>query len=332
MIKNEEWDYAPIKDRALAASACLTSMAGYGLALSQLFNPVALGVAAGYAVLKTGYDYYSDSKETPSGQKKAVQGYIKAGLFEPVEKDHPFQKTVDEMAEACGTKPLTAYYATDKEVRATFPWFMRSLVSEREVERVAQRYAATISSMNVVFTTKQFLEEHSADSIRFVLAHEVSHCKTKDAYDSFRISDTFKSNMTSALAAGLIATTGLLISGTATIPAFTIATTSIASLISSAYFLMLTNAASTLGLNFASRITERRADRNALYLTRDLDGAINSFDGGHKVRLPAFMELSTHPTYHPRVANLKKAFAEAAQYPPPPTAKKPEQTTAPKFY
>jgi len=84
--------------------------------------------------------------------------------------------------------------------------------------------------------------------------------------------------------------------------------------------------ATNIGINYANRIVERRADRNAVYLTRDVAPAISflheasTIKGKTPPQLPAWRELSSHPSYHPRVANLRAAFETVAAYPAPATA------------
>lgn len=80
----------------------------------------------------------------------------------------------------------------------------------------------------------------------------------------------------------------------------------------------------TIPQNFASRIRERRADANALYLTRDLEGAENAMaflhDGPAEAapRVSALKEaFRSHPTHRNRVKSLRAAFARVAALPKP---------------
>jgi Zn-dependent protease with chaperone function len=96
-----------------------------------------------------------------------------------------------------------------------------------------------------------------------------------------------------------------------------------------------------VGVTAATRIAERRADRNALYITRDLKAAKKTMDWLHSAepvkvkteggdapkpqskKLGIISELiATHPSYHCRMQALEKSFNIVSQYPAPQTAKK----------
>jgi Zn-dependent protease with chaperone function len=320
MSKNKEWDYHPLNERVAEAGISLATAGAYGLALSQIFNPIALGVAAAYGVAQTGYLYYKLHKEDAIDEAK------KKGYFEELADDNQhLQPLVDEFTEAAGMTPHKVVRATEKFIKqAMLPWHLRWIMKVPKIkEKIMNNAAAANTTMDLMMVTRPFTKSHDPDVIRFVTAHEISHAKVEDSYKLNNIAKVTKKHMNRVLLIGAVATAAAGLVGFAAVPAVFAGGLG---LFKGALLLGVASSAANIGLNYANRIKERRADRNAIYLTRDIQPAIKFLNSveDNKVppKKPAFMELSSHPSYHPRIANLKAAFAEVSQYPTPRTAKK----------
>jgi Zn-dependent protease with chaperone function len=174
--------------------------------------------------------------------------------------------------------------------------------------------------MDMVMATREFLNKATPEQARFVIAHEMSHAKTEDAYGAKNIAKGIKKGVFQTLLAGIgfsivtgalgIVTPAIMSSGSfTTLAAWAGATVD-----------------ANLGINYVTRIIERRADRNAVYLTGNAEAGVkflasNSPKGKAPSRRPFWLpEVSSHPSYHPRVANLRASFALTSSYPQPSTA------------
>jgi Zn-dependent protease with chaperone function len=178
-----------------------------------------------------------------------------------------------------------------------------------------EKIAASDSTKNLVMFSEEFLDKHKGDKLRFVAAHEISHARARDSYGAtsmFRV--LHKNAMKLAYGAAGVA---LLGAGFGAAPLIMAAGVPV---LKGVMMLALGSVAAGIGLNYANRIKERRADRNAVYLTGKLDPAIDFLRETERrlipPRRPAWLELSTHPSYYPRVANLKASFEKIRGYEP----------------
>lgn len=315
----QEWNYTPTNGKKAITALSIASITGFGVALSQIFNPMALGVAAGYGILKTAYDYLGKSPEAE------VKELIRDGYLEPLENNHPLQTTIDELADACQSRPLTGYYATHKFLRKHKPFYLRRHISDIVIQEIATNYAAANSSLDIILTTKDFLNNHKDDEIRWTMAHEIAHCKNNDSCSAHAITKTFKKHAVRALTTGYTASILPNLMGISSISTV-LASDSLAYLIFTPYTMYMACKLTNIGLNAASRIQERRADRNAVYLTGEKDAGINFLKRGNEIHRHKFLELYTHPTFYPREKNIKQAFNEAAKFSAPQTVRKIEYT------
>jgi hypothetical protein len=323
--KDKTWKYAPLGERLTETAVSVGSAALYGLALTQIFNPVALGIAAGYGVARTAWTYYDSHGD------RAREKAIREGYFAPLpEKYAKLQKVTDEMTDAAGMPRHHALLATPKITRMIVPWYLRFVLLVPEIKKKAlQSTAAAVSSMDTVIATPEFMELADDRELRFVIAHEVSHAKVEDSYSAKNIAKSLKKHTQVGLIAGLALTAGAGLLGMTALPAVLAGGTSV---VGGALMLGIVSAVANLGLNYANRIVERRADRNAIHLTRDPEAAESFFiKASPKGKTPSpsiLPETSSHPSFHPRMENIRAAFNHAAAYPAPPTARMQAAQTA----
>ena len=319
--KTRQWSYAPLGERAVAAGASLGAAALFGFTLTQVFNPVAVGVAVAYGAGRVAY-------ESITGRgPKAVQKMIDQGYIVPLPREHAHvQKLTDELAQTMGMAPHTAYIATEKVPRAMTPWILRWMLAIPEIrKKIMENTAGAASRLDIILMTEDFLKKATPDEARFVIAHEMAHAKNEDSDDLRTYGKKLKKYISQPLWLGLgvMMLGGLLGVSGVTLPPLLAAGGM--GVMMAGLTLGTASIAATLGLNYANRVVERRADRNAMYLTRDGEAAISFLRKAEtKNRIPperpAYLEVLTHPSFHPRVANLRAAFTEAAAYPAPSTA------------
>ena len=323
------WAYSPVTGSLKMAAAATAATGFFVWGLSGIFNPIALGVAGAYALYKVGAGYAFTM--VPDLRRKMVASAIKEGEFTPLAKDHSFQKMTNELSDRMGRPVPPDIYLVDEEfvLKMAAPWGLRWLLKGAVRQQMHKVFAA-VPGANMMLTTRQALaaREYDDESMRFVIAHELSHMQSDDHLTFERVAKGIINNMTKVLALGCGAAmiSGML--GIASAPAFLT--------LSSGGFVALcaavgTWAVASLGTKYASRVMERRADRNALYVTRDLRGAGKLMDTLHDTpggrSLPssklgeAFHAVSeayaSHPSYYPRTESLRDSWNKVAAHPAP---------------
>ncbi len=287
--ETKEWDYIPASERRQESVVAISTAGLYALTLSQVFNPLALGIAAACAIGITIYNNVSPSSSN------TVKGLRATGMVTPLPTQYShIQGMTDEIRQAAGIERRTAVY----------------LINDPE------HFAVSLPDENAVLVSEPFLSKHNHHEQRFALAHEISHIRAGDSSTPLSFFQSTSAYTNQMLGVGLAITLAgslLGIFGSSVIFA-----SGISPLIGAILF-SITSFAASLGFNYSNRIIERRADRNAIYLTRDPESATNlirKVSPEHGNLLPC-VEISSHPSYHPRIANLHAAFEEASAYPPP---------------
>lgn len=313
------WRYTKASDHVKLGATGLAAAGVYGLALSQVFNPVALAGVAAYAVAKTSYSFY---KMTRAGYADKM---VKDGYISPLTPEHQYlQDMVSDIDKMARMKPHTAYIAEDKLVRAMTPWYLRWLLSNPKVfHKAMENTAAALTTMDVVFISRPFIDKYSPAIERFVVAHEMGHAYAEDSSSAPLIVKSLKKTMQTHLLYGLAIAAGMGMLGMVGLP---LATTTLPILAGGVGLFtagaVLAGASLAAGqiINYGSRVMEYRADRNAVYMTRFPDAGENflkeaAHDGKQPTRSLAWVpDMSTHPSHFNRVANLKAAMNEAAAY------------------
>lgn len=324
MSLKKQWNYAPLRGRIAGNAAAAGAVAVYGAGLAQIFNPAALGLAASYAA---GHLVYNALMARYSG----VPGLIRGGYISPLPPQYQsLQATVDDVARVMKIWPPKIYVVNDRMLRAMTPWYARWQLRDRYVRAKCMRYtAAAVSNLNLIMMGEEMMKQASDEELRFIIAHEMSHVKNGDSTTLRAFANTAKKHMGRALLAGTGLAIGAALFGSGGVAAPLLLGAGAWPVLGpwlALGGLLLTGGAARLLLNGASLVMERQADRNAIYVTRDAEGAnrgLLDIMDGRKIppELPGFIEfLGTHPTYHPRIANIRAAWQEAASYPVPPTA------------
>ena len=320
-INQKKWNYIPPQDKRKENTIGTSSLILLGASLSQIFNPVALTAAATYATIKTGHMCYMTSR------KNYLSKLLKESALKPMGKDHALQKTINEMTAAADTEPHTAYNIDSKLIGEILPLHLRPLLLFPKIRKgIEKSIAGVLYGANAIFTTDKFLQTRPPDEIRFMVAHEIAHVKAQDHLSVTSLAKTLQKHAVRALTAGLLVTTAVSkLKGNPVMPLLAEGLTLAKGII----LFFLASKSATILRNAAERIKERRADRNGIYLTRDPDAAeklFRSITSKYPPRIPALLEMKTHPTYFPRTANMRKAFVEASLYPPLPTAAPPKRS------
>jgi Zn-dependent protease with chaperone function len=324
MSLNKHWNYAPLRGRIAENAATAGAVAVYGAGLAQIFNPAALGLAAAYAA---GHLIYNELMTRYSG----VPGLIRDGYISPLPPQYKSLQTMaDDMAKVMGIWPPKIFVVNDKMLRAMTPWYMRWQLRDRYTSaKYMRQTAAAISNLNMIMMGEQMMKHASDDEMRFIMAHEMGHVKNGDSSSLRAYAHTTKKHMGHALLAGTALAIGAAIFGSGGVAASLLLGAGAWPVLGpwlALGGLLATGGAARLFLNGASLVMEKLADRNAIYVTRDAEGAnrglLEIMDGQKTPpQLPPIVEvLGTHPTYHPRVANIRAAWQEAASHPVPPTA------------
>lgn len=316
------WRYSTPTERIKETAAAAGGLALYGLALTQIFNPLVAGGLFGYGAAKVAMMYYSMTRPN------AAERLMKAGYIKPLPEKHKhLQNIVDDAVAVADMKPHTAYLATDKLLRAQVPWYLRwMLKDEKKRKETMEKIAAALSTSDIAMFSEEFIDKHGPAEERFVALHEMGHCATEDSYSLQSVAKAFKKSVGSPIFYGM---GGLFAVGTLAFIGLPVSVASVPVLASgvglwkATGLLALASGASGLALNYASRVAEYRADRNAVYLGRSTEGGIN-FLRDTNTKMPAFVDrlpdTSTHPSFNNRVANLHAAWELARQYPAPITA------------
>lgn len=317
--KQKIWNYSFPADGVKITLGALGGSALLIGGLSQIFNPIALGLAAGYAVTKTVSTMIHIA--IPALANDRANKRLKNGLISPVPDDAPIVKIAADISEKLGRDTPPKIYFADKRLVAKmalpfgFRWMMKiDAIAETFMPKVFSALPGT----NTLFTTREGLAQLSdKQELAFVTAHEMCHLK-KDHLSPAAMARSFIKSTSRALFWGSIAALGAGVFGI-TLPVSTILGGSVLAAIGG---LVIVKTAAQMVNNYALRTAETRADRNAIYITRDVAGACaaleNLLDQKYDSAKPvsAFREaLSTHPTQIKRTLSLHEAFKVASEYP-----------------
>lgn len=319
-----QWDYAPLKGRIISNAATLAAAAVYGSGLAMIFNPLAAGLAVAYGVGRTAYGYAHSGPAI-------VPEWIKKGYLRPLPPQYAHvQSIADQMTTVMGMAPAKVFILRSRQLYDEAPWYDRKhLRNKNTLRRVMRGQGMALSTANFIALSEDMIKKAGPAELRFVIAHELAHVRNSDSSTPRAIFGVIKKVMQRALwpvlltasAAGLFGFGGIVTPG----GAHTTSAGILLAAIKPLGALALTTGVVNLLTNCASLMMERRADRNAMYLTRDMQGAADFLIAPEKetqpVRMPAILELlSTHPSYYRRRDNLRQAWEEAATYPVPPTS------------
>lgn len=292
--------------------------------VAPFFNAAAFTAALGlgfvsvfYSLKDARYDMHDFFKSKLAGEK-----FVSRPRMDPV----PDGSFVADRVERFRTlmnirRPVQACVMNDEYLFRTMNWFERKL-AECDPDRLVQKksYFAYTHSAKVALTpdsiNRTALEPDQKQELEFILAHEVAHIKTRD--QSYSILKHVMNSTALYLAGMIVARPVLALFGVDLPVTENIINSS--PLISSCVSLSIvfqTAVFANVALNKVSRTAEARADRNALYATRNLDAAKDALIGVgvSRFRAPlAIQWLSTHPLGADRLASLDKAWIEIQEF------------------
>lgn len=304
LLPADAWDYCPAKERFRENAISMGIIGGYGLLLSQVFNPVALGVVGALSVAS----YVGSRIFAKRVFDKAI-----ASCLEGEDKRDTLWQYYQERLDA-HTKALKM-----RKIQFSFLKPYEEQSPETRDNIPAYPMASSINRMMIF--TRDFIKTHNFKEVNFVFNHELSHLKTKDGENISDIClDVFEKNnkylnlamKVSAVTVGIGLVTGL------PLPSVFNSGASIIAMASAVLTSYVSSYVVKWGFNYLSREKERRADRNALFVTRDLQSAVTVLaDTTHpNDALPRsqIYEIKEHPSFHSRRKSLKQSFDLVSRY------------------
>lgn len=321
--KQKIWNYSFPAD---GVKITLGALAGGALligGLSQIFNPVALGLAVGYGAAKTAFALTMTG--IPSLTNYSFNKMIKKGSLAPVPDDEEIVKIAADISkELDRDEPPKVYFANKALVaKMALPFGLRwmlklMLKNDKVADSVMSRVFAAVPGTNKLITTHEGLEKLSDKAeLRFIVAHEMSHLK-RDYLSPAIMTRSFIKSTSRALFWGSVAALGAGLVG------FSLPVSAIlgGSALAAIGGLTVVKTAAEMVSNYALRTMESRADRNAIYITRDIKGAVEALETLHDKELSKAEPVSvikeallTHPSQIKRTKALCTAFEKASKYP-----------------
>ncbi len=280
------------------------ALGAIGLGLAVFFSPAVAAVAGGLALLKI---WRMAAALRPSVFENAAA----RGEVTRLPAHAPAMLIAQKLSTKMGFKTSPQIYVANKGLAETLVGRVGSGPQARaKWQERAAKYFGALPGTNIILTTAEALkcDAYPPGQLEFIIAHEMSHLKTDGvSFNSFA-KIARKSALSIGVFAGVAAAIGI---GVPT------ALGAAPALIAVFGLRLLTKAAVTYG----ERAKERRADRNALYVTRNLPDALGTMDSLTEPAARGYMGVvelfSSHPTYQPRMQALKKSFNVVSRYPAP---------------
>jgi len=317
--KTKKYKFNRPGDRIVTTTSAVASVAALGAGLSVGFNPIALGVAGGIALVS---QVTGSLTSIPAYKRMVIKSQVKKGTWQPVPADAPAIRITAEISKQLGRKEAPEVYTVDAKTIAKFalPFGMRWMMKLKPIEEPAMKslFVALVGA-NTIITTKQALENGlTEDQLRFIAAHEMSHLHAKDQLSpSLRASGIVK-KVTRVMFWGSLGAIGASVAGV-TLP---VLSGSIA--LAGASWAGSYMTAKVIN-NFGMRKVEQRADRNGVFITRDLENAkdalkIDPTSKNEPRPVKDFLKDLTadHPFYNRRIKILTKAYNKITRLHPLP--------------
>lgn len=318
-----------LRERLLSATAITTGLLAYGYALSSMFPPALLAVTAGVVALREGLRHTREHHHFMLDLEDRNQ-------LIPVPPEHPIACFTKNASKALDLLPPKIFAVMPehiiKGILESKPWFLRPLYREflqLKISKDPDAARRLSSHFFAVFIPRTVLvpaaaleqcppQQHQTNL--FCVAHELAHLKTDGIFIDVAkgaISQNTKLLMLAAVVTGVASNSGF------TLPFLSAAF--VAPFWANALMLTAFNEAAKLGLNYASRVREIRADRSALKTGASIESGISHFRtrtcGPDTVSLRNTARLflsdlrSTHPAYIRRIWALqaeKRKYQQAA--------------------
>ncbi|PJB71992.1 MAG: hypothetical protein CO093_03925 [Alphaproteobacteria bacterium CG_4_9_14_3_um_filter_47_13] len=218
MLKNETqkmekpWQYETWQDKALSTAVTAVAGAGYIYCLSQLFNPIALGLAGTY----TAYSLIKDVSFpdlSKSYREKQINRKLEKGDLTPVHNYRGMDDMVKEISRDMGFSYVPPiYFLSEKQTaRHSVPhynlldkWEYATLSPERQKERdkIIKKHFRNFmadSVNNALYTTTESVDSVNDQTLRFILGHEIAHLKNDDSIEPSFMAEAAAKRMTKGL-------------------------------------------------------------------------------------------------------------------------------------
>jgi Zn-dependent protease with chaperone function len=315
-MTEKKWNFSPFSDGVATTTTTAVGCAVLGIGLSYFFTPIALAAAVGYGLYNVAQ---SATFAIPKVRDHYFKKQVEKGTYKEVPADAPVVKMAAEISNALGRKEPPKFYTVDDKTVAkmALPWGLRWMMKIPDIRKQAMpNVFAALPGMNTLIATEEALSRpRSAEELKFIMAHEMSHLHANDNRSPAIFGRTMVKKVTRALFWGTAAAVGLGIFGVG-VPV--IAGTSALMALGG---LWATSTAAKVCFNLAMRTVENRADRNAMYITRNYQAgadALADIDPASKRSkpLPFYKEMMMdHPSWHPRVKTLRESFNKVSEYP-----------------
>lgn len=287
----ESWDFYPAKERFKENAISICTVVGYGAILSQVFNPVSVLCFGGFALAQSIW---------PHTDKDSHKKFVSENC-EP-EDTQDGMKSYYEDVIAAYTLKMQPSKTPDYKLR-----FYK--------EDIHASAGAGITN-GEIFLPRGYMMRFTPQENHFVVAHEVSHLN--DGMRVYLSSSCFLDWMPRYLWAGTALTfAGAALGAITGTPFFSVFNpgTTLLGAVSGMATLFGLSKLSTLVMNYVSREQERRADRNALFLTGDFKRAASTLlQIHHPIKEKQLFETDTHPSAMSRFTSLQKSFALVSRY------------------
>lgn len=275
-------------DKIKAGLGATASVLVFTGTAAAVLNPAVAVLAGGYAAISTFI-----------GRKKKASA--PAGL-EPLSEFSPVAMQAASISEALGRPEAPKIYVLDTE-KIKLPG-----VPEKMRDKILSSIFGAMVGANSIITTQKAIDTYTNPEMEFILSHEIGHLQTDEKSAGTRAKQFIGKMTTMTVLLGIFTAGAFL--GPLGIPV----AAGIGGLVAAGV------AANALN-KYTSRVAERRADRNALYLTRDLSTAEDVMKKLHDEKEQSRRHIwgenlfRTHDCFHKRMKNLQKSFNMVSEYP-----------------
>lgn len=298
--KNKQWQWKPLSYRARTWAGALGAVVTYCLGASLLLNPMGVTIMAiGVAAMTTwlASKNRTDPRYNPSGAFAAPPASL-------------ISRLTREIAGKMGMEDIPRVFIKHAQPLDAITLFGGDT---DKIRKALENDYSAWPQQNIIEAREEAIRtQPSARKLNYILAHELSHIKN-DKNNPAILARAVTSFATPALA-GVAISIGIL-TGASLLAAGLTAGKAVLGL-------LLMTKGSKLFSHYGIRVTERLADRNAMYITRDFNAAAAMIKDMHgdmpfDRKMPLLVEISqTHPIGLSRIQSLRKSWEEAISYPP----------------
>lgn len=299
--KDKQWQWKPLSYKVRTWAGALGALAAYGLGATLLLNPIGL-IATTLVVTGLTLAFANKNKPTATYQPHNTK---------PASFSSAIVTLTRDIAEKMGMKEIPRVFI--KHAQPILDAMTIFGGDTGKIRKALENDFSASPQQNLIEASAEAIEARpSARKLNYILAHEMSHIKN-DKNNPALIAKAVTKFTTPIL---LAATIGIgILTGTSLLAAGLTGGKAILGL-------LLMTKGSKLFSHYGIRVTEKLADRNAMYITRDFNAAAAAIKDMHSDmpfdrRMPLLMEIiQTHPIGLSRIESLRKSWEEAITYPP----------------